>query len=57
MTADSLGYLTLEGLGTAVGDRERNTFCTACFTGKYLTGNLSVSVAAGAGAAPKLATA
>ncbi|EPX60565.1 Amidophosphoribosyltransferase [Cystobacter fuscus DSM 2262] len=39
VTADSLGYISLEGLGTAVGDRERNTFCTACFSGKYLTGN------------------
>ncbi|MDC0713439.1 amidophosphoribosyltransferase [Stigmatella sp. ncwal1] len=41
VTADTLGYLSLEGLGTAVGDRERNTFCTACFSGKYLTGDLN----------------
>ena len=37
VTADSLGYLSLEGLGTAVGDPESRTFCTACFSGKYLT--------------------
>ena len=40
VTADTLGYISLEGLGAAVGDRERETFCTACFTGKYLTGDL-----------------
>jgi len=37
VTADSLGYLSLEGLGAAVGDPESRTFCTACFSGKYLT--------------------
>jgi amidophosphoribosyltransferase len=37
VTADSLGYLSLEGLGAAVGDAEARTFCTACFSGKYLT--------------------
>jgi amidophosphoribosyltransferase len=57
VTADTLGYITLEGLGTAVGDRERNTFCTACFSGQYLTGNLTQSASPGAVAAPKLATA
>ncbi|WP_225413338.1 amidophosphoribosyltransferase [Stigmatella hybrida] len=46
VTADSLGYLSQEGLGAAVGDRERNTFCTACFSGKYLTGDLTAQVAA-----------
>jgi amidophosphoribosyltransferase len=38
VTADSLGYLSLEGLGSAVGDREQKTFCTACFSGRYLAG-------------------
>jgi amidophosphoribosyltransferase len=57
VTADSLGYITLEGLGTAVGDRERNTFCTACFSGQYLTGNLAVSATPEVAAVPKLATA
>jgi amidophosphoribosyltransferase len=37
VTADSLGYLSPEGLGTAVGDPKRSTFCTACFSGKYRT--------------------
>ncbi|MBX7100275.1 MAG: amidophosphoribosyltransferase [Myxococcaceae bacterium] len=37
VTADSLGYLSLEGLGAAVGDPKGQTFCHACFSGKYLT--------------------
>jgi amidophosphoribosyltransferase len=37
VTADSLGYLSVEGLGAAVGDPESKTFCMACFTGKYPT--------------------
>jgi amidophosphoribosyltransferase len=56
VTADTLGYITLEGLGTAVGDRERSTFCTACFSGQYLTGHLTSAAMAGE-PAPKLATA
>ena len=32
--ADSLGYLSLEGLFKAV-DLPRNIFCSACFTGDY----------------------
>jgi len=32
--ADSLGYLSLEGLLEAVGG-DRKTFCTACFSGEY----------------------
>jgi amidophosphoribosyltransferase len=46
VTADTLGYLSLEGLGAAVGDRERTTFCTACFSGKYLAGEMSPETAA-----------
>ncbi|HLM48728.1 MAG TPA: amidophosphoribosyltransferase [Myxococcaceae bacterium] len=57
VTADTLGYISMEGLGSAVGDRERNTFCTACFSGKYLTGNLGVSASATTESTPKLATA
>lgn len=34
VTADTLGYLSLEGLEAAVGDQ--GTFCNACFSGKYL---------------------
>jgi amidophosphoribosyltransferase len=32
--ADSLGYISMEGLLDSVG-RESNTLCTACFTGDY----------------------
>jgi amidophosphoribosyltransferase len=46
VTADTLGYLTQEGLGTALGDPERSTFCTACFSGKYLAGEVSPEAAA-----------
>ena len=31
--ADSLGYLSLEGLQAAVGDPE--SYCTACYTNDY----------------------
>ncbi len=37
VTADSLGYLSLQGLHAAVGDEKGDGFCDACFTGKYLT--------------------
>ncbi len=37
ITADSLGYLTLDGLHATVGDPERMTYCSACFSGAYLT--------------------
>jgi amidophosphoribosyltransferase len=33
--ADSLGYLSPEGLHQAVRSDARNTFCDACFTGNY----------------------
>ena len=35
ITADSLGYLSMEGTHTAVESKPR-TFCDACFTGEYL---------------------
>jgi amidophosphoribosyltransferase len=35
VTADSLGYLSLEGLYAAVG-ADRRGFCDACFSGEYL---------------------
>jgi amidophosphoribosyltransferase len=35
--ADSLAYLSLEGLKAACGDGEKTTYCTACYTGKYPT--------------------
>ncbi len=56
VTADSLGYISMEGLGNSVGDKERTTFCTACFSGKYLTGNLNPG-APTPESAPKLASA
>jgi len=35
--ADSLAYLSLEGLKKACGDGERTTYCSACYTGRYPT--------------------
>jgi amidophosphoribosyltransferase len=35
VTADSLGYLTLDGIYEALG-QERSGFCDACFSGEYL---------------------
>ncbi|MDP9302023.1 MAG: amidophosphoribosyltransferase [Actinomycetota bacterium] len=34
VSADSLGYLSLEGMVAAAGDR-KETFCRACFDGEY----------------------
>ena len=35
--ADSLAYLSLEGMKKACGEGERTSYCTACYTGKYPT--------------------
>ena len=35
VTADTLGYLSRDGLYAALGE-ERSTFCDACFSGEYL---------------------
>jgi amidophosphoribosyltransferase len=35
--ADSLSYLSLEGMKVACGEGETATYCTACYTGKYPT--------------------
>jgi amidophosphoribosyltransferase len=35
--ADSLSYLSLEGLKKACGDGDKTSYCTACYTGKYPT--------------------
>jgi amidophosphoribosyltransferase len=43
--ADSLGYLSLESLRAAVGDKEGN-FCTACYTGSYPTELVQLEVEA-----------
>jgi amidophosphoribosyltransferase len=34
VSADSLGYLSLEGMVAAAGDG-KETFCRACFDGEY----------------------
>lgn len=35
VTSDTLAYLSLDGLRTAVGSPNGNGFCEACFTGEY----------------------
>ena len=35
VTADSLGYLSLEGMYRAMGE-DRSNYCDACFSGEYL---------------------
>jgi amidophosphoribosyltransferase len=35
--ADSLAYLSLEGLKKAAGESDQVKYCTACYTGKYPT--------------------
>jgi amidophosphoribosyltransferase len=35
--ADSLSYLSIEGLNKAVANGESTTYCSACYTGKYPT--------------------
>ena len=35
--ADSLAYLSLEGMKKACGEGEKTTYCTACYTGVYPT--------------------
>ncbi|MFT3714219.1 MAG: amidophosphoribosyltransferase [Archangium sp.] len=51
VTADSLAYLSLDGLHRAAGDASGKSFCTACFSGKYPTGLPAPSPAASAAAA------
>jgi amidophosphoribosyltransferase len=40
--ADSLAYLSLEGLKKACADGEKTTYCTACYTGVYPTNWIDV---------------
>ncbi|HTZ95287.1 MAG TPA: amidophosphoribosyltransferase [Terriglobales bacterium] len=35
--ADTLAYLSIEGLKKACGDGEKTTYCSACYTGAYPT--------------------
>ena len=37
LEADSLRYLSLEGLKKACGEGEKTSYCTACYTGNYPT--------------------
>jgi amidophosphoribosyltransferase len=37
LEADSLSYLSLEGLKRACAEGEKTTYCTACYTGNYPT--------------------
>jgi len=37
MGADSLAYLSLEGMRKACGEGEQTTYCTACYTAQYPT--------------------
>src|SRR6266487_168318 len=40
--ADSLAYLSLDGLKKACHDGEKTTYCSACYTGKYPTNLVDV---------------
>jgi len=40
--ADSLAYLSLDGLKKACGEGENTTYCSACYTGKYPTNIVDV---------------
>jgi amidophosphoribosyltransferase len=40
--ADSLAYLSLEGLKKACGEGEKTSYCSACYTGKYPTNIVDV---------------
>lgn len=40
--ADSLAYLSLQGLKIACGEGEKTNYCTACYTGHYPTGWVDV---------------
>jgi amidophosphoribosyltransferase len=40
--ADSLAYLSLDGLKKACRDGDKTTYCTACYTGRYPTNLVDV---------------
>jgi amidophosphoribosyltransferase len=40
--ADSLAYLSLDGMKRACGEGEKTTYCTACYTGVYPTAYVDV---------------
>jgi len=41
--ADTLAYLSLDGLRAACGDGAKTTYCTACYTGNYPTPLIDVA--------------
>jgi len=47
--ADSLAYLSLQALRESVGDPEGQSFCNACYTGKYPTELVNLELEAGLG--------
>jgi amidophosphoribosyltransferase len=49
--ADSLSYLSLEGLKNACGEGEKTSYCSACYTGSYPTSIVDVEEILPAGAA------
>jgi amidophosphoribosyltransferase len=48
--ADSLAYISLEGLKKACGEGEKISYCSACYTGKYPTDVIDVDEILPAGA-------
>lgn len=48
--ADSLSYLSLDGLKKACGESEKLSYCSACYTGKYPTEIIDVEEILPAGA-------
>jgi len=51
--ADSLAYLSLDGMKQACGEGEKTNYCTACYTGKYPTEIVDVDDILPAAAAEK----
>jgi amidophosphoribosyltransferase len=41
--ADSLAYLSIEGLKRACGEGEKISYCSACYTGNYPTDIIDVA--------------
>ncbi len=46
LTADSVGYLSLDSLRRSVGD-DKDTFCSSCYSGVYLPENVQLEVSGG----------
>ncbi len=42
--ADTLAYLSLEGLKRAAGEGEKTSYCSACYTGNYPTSFIDVHI-------------